>query len=150
MPVTQYLKRGVQYSSFNYIEASSVPDSTMVPLSTTELVNLFSLYSTPFKPFPLDYKPQTQSVCRSRWTPPPLFYRRLVLISNLLSSVAQYSQLPIYNSIFLPDPSHYPVSHKHISQISLNPLPLLLIYHHIPHGFSPPPFLSDSILPKFP
>jgi len=52
---------------------------------------------------------------------PPLFYRRLVLTSNLLSSVAQYPQLPIYNSIFLPAPSPYPVSHKHISQ-HLNPL----------------------------
>lgn len=33
---------------------------------------------------------------------PPLSYRRLIFISNLMSYVSQFPQVPTFNSIFLP------------------------------------------------
>ena len=82
---------------------------------------------------------------------PPLCYRRLILTSNLLTSVAQYPNSPIHNSIFLCNSSHFPASYKPIRtllelslNIPFNPLPLQPIFTiNPPWTLSPPSVWLD-------
>ena len=48
----------------------------------------------------------TLSLCAEA-AEPPLPYRRLILTSNLMTSISQFPQLPSYNSIFQPKITHF-------------------------------------------
>ena len=75
---------------------------------------------------------------------PPLSYRRLILSSNVMNSVAQFSQIPTVDSIFFPKPPPSQLSDKNIKTVfqrtvkfSFNPTPLLPV-----HPIHPPRVLS--------
>jgi len=82
-----------------------------------------------------------------------LLYRRIILTSNFMSSIAQFPHLPIYNSIAVSKTSHLSItSNKHIrlqSELSHNnsfrTIPLQPIFNPPPPGPSSNQ-LSTSIL----
>lgn len=84
---------------------------------------------------------------------PPLFYRRMILTSNLLASVAQYPHLPIYNPIFLPFTNQLSSScnliRTHLEiylDIPFNPNPLPPIFLLAPPWTLTPPSIRLDLI----
>jgi len=71
-----------------------------------------------------------------------LLYRRIILTSNFMSSIAQFPHLPIYNSIAVSKTSHLSITVKQAHTSAIRTFPQQLFQNDSPatHLQSPPPW----------